>query len=51
MPTLTTALAQARIASVAGVGRWHTHLFVPAGSAERALKVLTRLSKAHRDEG
>ena len=45
--TVTSALAQAGIASVAGVGRWHTHLFVPAADAERAMKVLTRLSATH----
>ncbi len=48
--TATSALAQANIAAVAGVGRWHTHLFVPSTDAERAMKVLRRLSAAHRDD-
>ncbi len=49
VPALTTALAQARIPSVAGVGRWHTHLFVPEEDADRAVKVLQRLSVAHQE--
>ncbi len=49
VPTVTTALAQARIPSVAGVGRWHTHLFVPEADADRAMKVLSRLSMAHQE--
>jgi serine/threonine-protein kinase len=49
VPTVTTALAQARIPSVAGVGRWHTHLFVPEVDADRAMKVLSRLSMAHQE--
>ncbi len=47
--TATTALAQASIPAVAGVGRWHTHIFVPATDTDRAMKVLHRLSAAHRD--
>ncbi len=47
--TATTALAQASIPAVAGVGRWHTHIFVPATDTNRAMKVLHRLSAAHRD--
>lgn len=49
VPAVTTALAQANIACVAGVGRWHTHLFVPEVDSERALKVLQRLSMAHQE--
>lgn len=50
VPTVTTALYQAQVPAVAGVGRWHTHLFVPAALADTAIKVLERLSRAHRDD-
>ena len=50
VPTVTTALYQANVPAVAGVGRWHTHLFVPAAHADTALRTLERLSRAHRDD-
>ncbi len=49
VPTVTTALYQAQVPVVAGVGRWHTHLFVPAALADTAMKTLIRLTRAHRD--
>lgn len=47
VPALTTALAQARIPSVAAAGRFHTHLFVPDSDRDRAMKVLHLLWAAH----
>ncbi len=44
---VTTALTHAGIAAVGGAGHFHTHLLVPAEDAERALKVLVKLSIAH----
>lgn len=49
VPTVTTALYQAQVPVVASVGRWHTHLFVPAALVDTAMRTLERLSRAHRD--
>ncbi len=50
VPALTTALAQARIPSVAAAGRFHTHLFVPDADRDRAMKVLHMLWAAHQPD-